>query len=147
MLLRRSHSPYRRFWGEIPNTLEVQASSSSINSSSRNYMNFQRASGRPLRLLFERGETTPIFWEVSGALEVQASSSSLISSSGNSVEPPWTSVSRLSLPLSLSLLDVEATCGTTLDLSRLGKTTKREDRSEVRSAKREERIGERAERS
>jgi len=51
----------------------------------------------------------------------------------------------LSPSLSLSLLDVEAACGTALDLSRLGKTTKREDRSEVRSAKREERIGERAE--
>ena len=43
-------------------------------------------------------------------------------------------------------LDVEAMCGTTLDLSRLGKTTKREERSEVKSAKREERKGEKAER-
>ena len=41
-----------------------------------------------------------------------------------------------------SLLDVEATCGTTLDLSKLGKTTKREERSEVRSAKRTEKRGE-----
>ena len=44
------------------------------------------------------------------------------------------------------LLDVEAISGTTLDISRLGRTTKRKDRGEVRSARREERKGKRAER-
>ena len=45
-----------------------------------------------------------------------------------------------------AFLDVEAISGTTLDVSRLGRTTKREDRGEVRSARREERKGKRAER-
>ena len=45
-----------------------------------------------------------------------------------------------------AFLDVEAISGTTLDFSRLGRTTKREDRREVRSARREERKGKRAER-
>ena len=42
-----------------------------------------------------------------------------------------------------AFLDVEAISGTTLDFSRLSRTTKREDRREVRSARR---AGKRAER-
>ena len=58
---------------------------------------------------------------------------------------------RLASPARRPFLDVEAICGTTLDLSRLTKRgeerkEKREERSGVRRDKREERKGKRAER-